>query len=365
MSKKPIFIHIPKTGGTSINCMMQETDWQTIPDYHYRHIIYQTKQSNSGDIFDQSLVKKYKQEFIFTMLRHPVDRLVSEYFFLRKHDEFMSLLESQPSSFEEFIELKQTSNYMLKFLNGDYIYDEREMDEKRADEIIASIDELDIHVGIYEHFDLSLNYFTAVGGFEWPKKIEIKRATINRPHIKSISKSVQQKILKNNALDLKLYQHCLDKLLVKSAELPKTRFQYKGDKFEHILPYTTRFCILEIELQDMHFVEVNKSFLMTLNVYLHKSVKTGKEYSKKWVKLFKEHVAYYYPGTKFAKNIKQVKRSTSIDEIIAIAQVIDVASKDMTLSLEIEKSKMQFRMNASMEKVFTDEGIRQAHQPIW
>ena len=52
MSSKNIFIHIPKTGGTTINCIMNKTEWQTTPDFYYRHIIYETKKSNTEDIFD-------------------------------------------------------------------------------------------------------------------------------------------------------------------------------------------------------------------------------------------------------------------------------------------------------------------------
>lgn len=365
MNKKPIFIHIPKTGGTSINSIMQGTEWQTTPDYHYRHIIYETKQSNSGDIFELKNKEIFQEEFIFTMLRHPVDRLVSEYYFLRKHDEFMSLLDVKPSTFEEFIELKQTSNYMLKFLNGASIYDKNEMTEQRADEIISLIDELDIHVGIYEHYDLSLNYFSEVGGFTWPKKIDVKRATINRPHINTISKSIQNRILETNQLDFKLYQHCLNKLTSRSISLPNKRFLHKGDKFDHIIPYTTRFCILEINLKNYAFIERNKQFLVTMNVYLHKTVKTGKEYTKKWVKLFKEHVAFYYPDTEFSKRIKKVKRSNTIDEIIAITDIIDEACIKSSLGLDVNKPRLQFRMTTAMEKVFTDEGIEKVATSIW
>ncbi len=43
LKNKNIFIHIPKTGGTAINCAMNNSERQTQADFNYRHIDYQTK----------------------------------------------------------------------------------------------------------------------------------------------------------------------------------------------------------------------------------------------------------------------------------------------------------------------------------
>ena len=53
MSDKNIFIHIPKTGGTTINAAMNNSLWQTEIGFNYRHIDA-NKLSNSGDIFRSS-----------------------------------------------------------------------------------------------------------------------------------------------------------------------------------------------------------------------------------------------------------------------------------------------------------------------
>ena len=102
-----------------------------------------------------------------------------------------------------------------------------------------------------------------------------------------------------------------------------------------------------------------------MNVYLHKTVKSGKEYAKKWTKLFKQHVLYYYPETIFSKKIKQVKRATAVDEVIAIAQIIDMASHSPAMGLNLGQPKLKFQMSKAMEKVFTDDGIVQTKQPLW
>ncbi|WP_299073177.1 sulfotransferase family 2 domain-containing protein [uncultured Paraglaciecola sp.] len=355
--QQPIFIHIPKTGGTSINCVIKGTEWQTPLDYYYRHLEFETKTSTCGDIFDRANREKYKQEFIFMMLRHPVDRLISEYYYIRKNPEFMGFLTTHPNSFAEYISNPQTSNYMLKFLDGQRIYSESALTSKRATEIISLIDELDMHVGIFEEYDRSLSYFSEVGDFTWPQTIDVKRATINRPSVKQISSEVVDKILAANELDLQLYQHCKAKLIERTQQLSINKIKYQGGKLDFVIPYTVWNCILDIELSNRRFIEENKTFFVTLNLYLHKTTGSGKEYAKNWVKLFKKSVAEYFKGTKFAKQIKQIRRPSAIDEIIAIARVIDAATSNPALGLELGQPKIKLLLTSQMGKVLQQKDV--------
>ena len=232
--QQPIFIHIPKTGGTSINCVMKGTEWQTPLDYHYRHLDFDTKTSTCGDIFDKKNSETYQKEFIFMMLRHPVDRLISEYYYIRNNHEFMDFLTTKPDSFSAYVDNAQTSNYMLKFLDGQRIYSESELTQKRASEIIESIDNLNIHVGIFEEYDRSLSYFSEVGDFDWSDTIDVKRATINRPTVKQIPSDVLEKILIANQLDIQLYQHCKAKLIERTQKIAINKIKYQGGKLDFV-----------------------------------------------------------------------------------------------------------------------------------
>ncbi|HLT52868.1 MAG TPA: sulfotransferase family 2 domain-containing protein, partial [Flavobacteriaceae bacterium] len=147
-----IFIHIPKTGGTTINCAINNTQWQTVPDFNYRHIIYETKRSNSGDIFNPVNYSKYENYNIFMILRHPVDRLISEYYFINKRTEFMSELKSVPKNFESYIANKQTQNYMVGFLLGKKMFDTDLVTKDDLELVINTIRNLNIKVGIFEEF---------------------------------------------------------------------------------------------------------------------------------------------------------------------------------------------------------------------
>jgi hypothetical protein len=355
--QQPIFIHIPKTGGTSINCVMKGTEWQTPLDYHYRHLDFETKTSTCGDIFDMKNSEVYQKEFIFMMLRHPVDRLISEYYYIRKNTEFMGFLTTQPDSFSAYVDNPQTANYMLKFLDGQRIYSENELSEDRALEIMALIDQLDIHVGIFEEYDRSLSYFSDVGDFKWPATIDVKRATLNRPSVKQIPADVLDKIMAANNFDIQLYQHCKAKLIERTQKLAISKIKYQGGKIDFVIPYTMWNCILDIELTNRTFIEENKTFFVTLNTYLHKTTGTGREYAKNWMKLFKKSVSLYFKATKFGKQIKQIKKNSPIDEIIAVAKVIDEASVKPSMGLDLGKPRIKLSLTPLMGEALQQNDV--------
>ena len=85
---KFIFIHIPKCGGTSIECALLENENVTkITDdvkqkyrMYYYHEGIQT-QRRKIDQFKDAIEKSY---FTFTFVRNPWERFLSEYFYIKK-----------------------------------------------------------------------------------------------------------------------------------------------------------------------------------------------------------------------------------------------------------------------------------------
>ena len=235
IKKSNIFIHIPKTGGTTINCAMNNSEWQTTPDFNYRHIDYKTKRSNSADIFNPLKYELYEQHNIFMLLRHPIDRLLSEYSFIKTRPEFMNLIKPTPKDFDSYIKNKQTQNYMIGFLVGKRMYDTSFVDRDDLELVKNAIRNINIKVGIFDHYAASLSYFSEYSNLKWPKKIDIKRITLNRPTVADISEETKLLILKNNALDLNLYQYALDIFNSKIKNISNKKVQFKGNKYDYVL----------------------------------------------------------------------------------------------------------------------------------
>lgn len=285
MAKERIFVHIPKTGGTTLDCAIKGKQWtKNVHDIYYRHIHNQTKLSNAGDLLEESNFPKYKKYDIYTMLRHPVDRLVSEYFFVRDRKEFFSLIKKRPRNLKEFAANVQTRNYMVNFLNGGRIYPTETVTRRHLDKAIRAIDELPIHVGIFEEYDKSLKFFSNKMGVKWPKKIEVKRITLNRPKLAEVSQEVKDLIVEKNQLDLELYNYCkqkFDEQNIKSAAVT-----IEKDRYSYVMKYTERFALFELFMREKSFISNNQEFFRHLSVYLHQHIDftEGRRYVLSWNK---------------------------------------------------------------------------------
>lgn len=283
MNKNHIFIHIPKTGGTTLNTLLYKTNWQTTVNFNYRHIQYETKCSNSTDIFTPSNKQKYKGYKIFTLLRNPADRLISEYYFIKDRPEFFELLDVKPKNFEEYIKNKQTQNYTINFLLGKPMFGKQPATKAELDMVLKAFNELPIYTGIFEHYSASLNYFEKTLGISFPKTGEAKRVTLNRPDVKTLPNKTIKLIEKLNAFDYTLYNQLKQKF---ENELPnlKQKTTLVKDRYNYVIKYNERFELIEPYLNNKTFLKNNKHFFYELKQYLHKNntTKEGKHFTTKW-----------------------------------------------------------------------------------
>lgn len=330
MNREPIFIHIPKTGGTSITAAMNNA--LTLGDlgegeldHFYRHIDYNTKKSNSADIFEPGNFDRYKSAGIFMMLRDPVDRLLSEYHFLRMRPEFFSLLSRQPTSFMDYCRLGETQNYCIKFLLGYRIYAPEPVTEEHLKKVTKAIDVLPIYVGIYEEFEKSLHYFSENLGVKWPSEMFRKRVSPSRPALGTLPKDEYDEVLKLNALDASLYQHC--RASFESVKLQKRHqpIEFRGDQYDYVFVFVNRFCLLEISMENRDFISRNAEFLSSLHNKVIQNANDGRSYVKRWNRAFVENCQANYPDTELAAKLKAIKDLTTIEATDEIAKAVDLA----------------------------------------
>ncbi|MFT5600574.1 MAG: hypothetical protein ACI9N1_000809 [Flavobacteriales bacterium] len=319
---KRIFIHIPKTGGTSINCDMHGTEWQTQPGFNYRHIIYQTKCSNSADIFDPKSNEKYVGFEVFMMLRDPIDRLFSEYYFLRDRPEFFSLLSKKPNNFYEYCMLSNTQNGMIKFLLGKKIYSNMPVFEKHFQQIESSIYDLDIKVGVFERYKESLSYFSQCFDFDWSRTMNKKRMTLSKPDMHGLSNEQIEKIRILNSYDYKLYYNACE--LLSKQQITEVDLDFTGSKYDYVLKYTERFVLIEGVLRNKLIISRNKSFFKRLDLEVRGVSATGLEYVNNWNEKLESVLIANVKDSNVLNELVSIEKTTGLDKSYQLAGVIDM-----------------------------------------
>jgi hypothetical protein len=327
MNDKNIFIHIPKTGGTTINAAMNSTSWQTKPGFNYRHIIAD-KTSNSGDIFDPVNIEKYKAYTIFMMLRDPIDRVISEYYFIKDRKEFIDLIKNKPKDFKAYIKSRQTQNYVVNFLKGRRMYDLHTAKEQDLKDIIEAVEKLPIHMGIFENFSESLTYFSLNTGIKWKKKIEVKRMTFKRPKPAEISNEIRELIIENNQLDIQLYKYAVKKFNELNPKLIKTNISFTKDKYNHVIPYCAKWCFFEFCMDNKKFIKQNFEYFKSLTFFLinEKGIRDGKAYTQIWNESFVNTISTHFPNSDFEKALMSAFNSSNepLEQTNEIAKALDV-----------------------------------------
>ena len=353
MKNSNIFIHIPKTGGTTINCAMNNSEWQTTPDFNYRHIDYKTKRSNSADIFNPLKYDLYEKYNVFMLLRHPLDRLLSEYSFIKTRPEFMRLIKPIPKNFETYIKSKQTQNYMIGFLVGKRMYDTTYVTKDDLDLVKNGIRNIDIKVGIFEEYAASLSYFSEYSKLKWPRKIDIKRITLNRPSVAEISEETKTLILKNNTLDLELYEYAFALFNEKTKDISKKNILFKGNKYDYVLKFTQRFNLLETTLSNLDFIKTNPLFFEKLNNHLHHNlrVKDGKTYVSLWNRAFIHALENGCSNTPLYNDIiTNATQEDPLEQNILIGNCINRSFKPIPKHINQFKNKLSLDFNILKKK---------------
>ncbi|WP_445487020.1 sulfotransferase family 2 domain-containing protein [Niallia sp. 03133] len=201
-----VFIHIPKTGGTTLNEIFKR---------QYNSKKFHDHDSYNGEIKTLDELNEHEKNKIlavaghhfygdheyfnkpfryFTMLRNPVDRVISLYYFLQT---FPGYERVKDMSLEEYILAEpEAQNNQTVLICGDFVNPDLDTAKERLKTFQI--------VGVTDMFDESL--FFLKKEFNW-KKVNYtkKNITKNRPLKEEISSDLINLIKEYNALDIELY----------------------------------------------------------------------------------------------------------------------------------------------------------------
>ncbi|WP_180954437.1 sulfotransferase family 2 domain-containing protein [Bacillus sp. V5-8f] len=212
--KVAIFLHIPKSAGSTLRSILKKNyDSQELRIGNREEMIESLKNLSKEEmekikcinghvlfgIHDYLNERPYNY---YTMLRDPIEHVISEYYFIVRKPNNISYEKVKSMSFEEFVLSEEftgrTSNRQTFFISGG---------AKDAIEIAKeNLKNYFSIVGITEMFDESIYLFAKELGWEdyYYKK---KNVTKSRPSREDFPAHLIEIIKKNNELDIELYNY--------------------------------------------------------------------------------------------------------------------------------------------------------------
>lgn len=252
-----MFVHIPKTAGTTFNSVLsyqyghRRSLW--IP---WDHVCVQDTLCRLGDE-DRARLTLVRGHVPFgwhehinrpvryiTMLRHPVDRVVSLYYYFKQGpDCHEHRLAKSCGSVEEFVASEatlQVDNDQVRRLSGRALG----FGEVTSEALRAAITHVTHFacVGLTERFDESILLMARALDWWWPVFYLSSNITRKRPSLTEISSSTRSLIEKYNEHDLALYEHCVKQFEAtldtqgESMDYAKLRLQRRNRLASRLLP---------------------------------------------------------------------------------------------------------------------------------
>ncbi|TGN45820.1 hypothetical protein E4L95_19685 [Paracoccus liaowanqingii] len=222
---KLIFMHIPKTAGSSFSEAMQKllSPYKNIEvDYNDNTKSHNEKLSESVNRFIktsekeayrsasghmpynlvESLTKSVPECKLVTFLRDPVARVISDYRYQRtpQHPPYREFIEKFPD-IESYINHEPAANKLTHFICG-------LGNKMSAEDAIKTLDEKFSFVGLVEMYPFSYNTIFRLLGYENQFPTDHSRKTPDTPVTKvEINEEIISLIKNNNKLDIEIFEH--------------------------------------------------------------------------------------------------------------------------------------------------------------
>jgi hypothetical protein len=235
MKRKFFFDHIYKAGGSSVELVF--THW--LGKNNVTQGLVEPATSALLRYSDKSLVTGHfyfspdqwfdPTRYALTMLRHPVDRIVSHYYFVRTDRGLrggdIAVALAKELSFEDYVfsDVPEVRNQLENFQTRHYFplawdgsTDPSEIDQlEMAKQALLRYD----LVGVFHEFEDFLNVLVCDIGLPPPEVIPRVNVTSKRPKVADLDPKLLMRLEKLNVLDIKLYEFAVDLFQRKRREV--------------------------------------------------------------------------------------------------------------------------------------------------
>jgi len=305
MSKRPIIIHVPKTGGTTLFMAVSGSPKPPSPNSLYRHIQMfgenSEMKSNCGDIFDLETNSKYEHQQIIMMVRDPLARIESEFGFLGNREMFRELWQNNvhsefPKTLLEYIQHPSNANSVCRFLLGLPMCTDDIVTQEQFDSIVRTFDKLSFVFGRTDQMGATIANVSHQCGIEFGDTLPRYRTSLYKPKRNSQWETITTRFNESNIFDSKLVSEIRARFDIQIESVPDAKsVSFDGDEYDSLYPFIcadTMRSPLEIYANDLEepillydWINSNSSILEpTLKQCLERNNGNGKAFLAEWLK---------------------------------------------------------------------------------
>ena len=219
-NKAVIFLHLPKTAGTTLNRLI-EWEYRISEIYSVDPVLFEWSYAHLRSLPEKRLrkIRIFKGHMLFglhevlpqpstyiTVLRNPVDRVLSAFYFMRGHKlhPFHWKLRRQKWTLEEYVERSTRDNVQCKIIaNADY---HSPCTQEILDRALDHLNRCFSVIGLSERFEESLALMKLRFGWQL-KSYSAFNVTRSRPKRQDLTQASVNLIAERNRFDVVLYNH--------------------------------------------------------------------------------------------------------------------------------------------------------------